>query len=165
MVNRKDKRLIIGLGNPILGDDGVGWEIVSVVDDILENLASQSKNYNPDIEYLSVGGLYLMEKMVGYEEVIIVDTILTGSCPIGTVFSLPFNRLPNYSSGHTTSSHDTSLATALNVGKQMGLELPEKIWVVAVEAANVYDFSEILSPPIKAAVPYAAEEVLNLLEI
>jgi Ni,Fe-hydrogenase maturation factor len=60
--------------------------------------------------------------------------------------------------------HDTSLQTALEVGRKLDLKLPEDVWVVAVEAQNVYDFSEDLSPPIKAAVNPAAELIVGMLE-
>lgn len=113
--------------------------------------------------YLSLGGLSLMEHMEGYSDVIVVDSILTKTRPQGTIYSLALSSLPDYSAGHTTAIHDTSLANALKVGRQMGMVLPEDVWVVAVEAAYVYDFSEELSPPVEAAVPEAVEIVLEML--
>jgi Ni,Fe-hydrogenase maturation factor len=48
----------------------------------------------------------------------------------------------------------------------MGISLPrdEDISIVAIEAENVYDFSEALTPPIEAAVPLAAQTVLNVIK-
>jgi Ni,Fe-hydrogenase maturation factor len=46
----------------------------------------------------------------------------------------------------------------------MGAHLPGEVLIVGVEAQSVYDFSEILSPPVAAAVPVAARLVLELLE-
>ena len=53
--------LVIGLGNPILGDDGVGWRVV-------EEIARKTAN-KPDIEVdcVSLGGLSLMERITGFE--------------------------------------------------------------------------------------------------
>ena len=151
--------LIIGLGNPILGDDGVGWEVA--------NQVAQKVNDIPHIEVdcVSLGGLSLMERMTGYERVILIDAIHTGQHPVGTVVTFPLNDLPNPSAGHTTAVHDASLQTALNVGRSMSIPLPEDdhVQVVAIEAENVYDFSEELSPSIAAAVPQAVESVLKLL--
>lgn len=165
MTNHQQKNdlLILGLGNPILGDDGVGWQIVRDV----ENILKTSLNYGGNIElaYLSVGGLSLMEAMVGFKGVIVVDSIRTGTKPNGSVYSLPLRKIPNLSSGHTTSSHDTSLATALEMGKKLGFTLPEEVWVVAVEAEHVYEFSEKLSPAIEDAVPAAVNELLKILKI
>ena len=161
-----DKRgitLLIGLGNPILGDDGVGWRIVQKIEDALGDGIISSAHPKVETEYLSLGGLSLMERMDGYQDVIVVDSILTGTKPSGTIYSLPLSKLPNLASGHTTAIHDASLATALDVGRKMGMVLPKDVWVVAVEADNVYVFSEDLSPEIEAVVPNAVELVLEIL--
>ncbi len=159
LMSKKQTTLVIGLGNPILGDDGVGWRVVEQVEAELEIAIG-----NPiEFEYLSIGGLSLMERMEGYRDVIVVDSIMTGSKPNGTIFNLPLSRLPNLQSGHTTAIHDASLATALDVGKRMGLELPEDVWVVAIEAEYVFNFTEELSPEIEKAVPRAVELVKEIL--
>ncbi|MEW6404449.1 MAG: hypothetical protein AB1649_21850, partial [Chloroflexota bacterium] len=66
--------------------------------------------------------------------------------------------------GHSASAHDTSLVTALKTAEAMGLPIPKSVEIVAIEAANVYDFSEELTPPVMEAVPKAVEMVLKLLE-
>ncbi|NIV10209.1 MAG: hydrogenase maturation protease [Aliifodinibius sp.] len=158
------KLLVIGLGNPLLGDDGVGWRVVEFVEQKLHDKSHPFVSSWIEFEYLSLGGLSLMERMEGYKSVIVVDSILTGTKPIGTIYSLPLSNLPNLSAGHTTAVHDTSLATALEVGKRMGMVLPKEVWVVAVEAEQVFHFSENLSPEIEDAVPIAADIVIELLE-
>ena len=158
-----DRTLVIGLGNPILGDDGVGWRIAQEVESQLaEN--GLLDDLRLEFKYLSLGGLSLMEQMVGYQDVLLVDSIVSGQNPIGTVYSFPLSRLPNLSSGHSTAIHDTSLQTALEVGRKIDLLLPEDVWVVAVEAEHVYDFTEDLSPPISGVVPIAANLVVEMLK-
>ena len=153
--------LVIGLGNPILGDDGVGWRVV-------EEIARKTAN-RPDVEVdcVALGGLSLMERLTGCERVILVDSIFTGEKPIGTVSLFLLTELPDLSSGHTTAVHDTSLHNALNVGRSMDIPLPrdEDVLIVAIEAENVFDFSETLSPPVEAAVPQAVEAVLQLIQL
>ena len=158
------KTLIIGLGNPILGDDGAGWRVAEA----LSNLQSPTLRHHSgqvsdlEVQYLSLGGLSLMERMIGYDRVILIDTLVTGKNPCGHVSRFLLTDLPDFATAHTTAAHDTSLQTALRVGKQMGAELPEpeNIWIVGIEAQHVYDFSEELSPPIAAAIPQAVEQVL-----
>ncbi len=106
-----------------------------------------------------------MERLTGYERVILVDSFFSGEKPIGTVSLFLLTDLPDLSSGHTTAVHDTSLRNALNVGRSMNIFLPrdEDVQIVAIEAENVYDFSETLSPPVEAAVPVAVEAVLQLI--
>lgn len=161
-MSSRNTTLVIGLGNPILGDDGVGWKVAEQVEAELRQ-AGLLEKANVEFEYLSLGGLSLMERMEGYQDVLVVDSIMTGSKPNGTIYSLPLSRLPNLSAGHTTAIHDASLVTALEVGRQMGLELPDDVWVVAVEAEYVFDFTEELSPEIEAAVPKTVDLVKKIL--
>ena len=151
--------LIIGLGNPILGDDGVGWVITQKVKDRL------LKTENLEFDLLSLGGLSLMERLTGYTKVILIDALSTGKLSPGEVVTFPLNSMQDLSSGHSSSAHDTSLRNALDVGRSMNIDLPknENIVVVAVEANHVYEFSRELSPQIRDAVPVAVNRVLDLL--
>jgi hydrogenase maturation protease len=161
---KKKTTLLIGLGNPILGDDGIGWQVVQHAEQLIAKRPKNvQENHKIDVLYLTLGGLSLMEHMEGYKDVIVVDSILTKNHPNGTIYSLPLSRLPDFSSGHSTAIHDTSLATALEVGRKMSLELPEDVWVVAVEAEYVFDFSEELSPPVEAALPGAVDVLMEIL--
>jgi len=155
--------LLIGLGNPILGDDGVGWQIVKNIEEIYVDSDAQLSGLDIVIDYLSLGGLSLMERMDGYNDVIVVDAIQTGVNPIGTIYSLPLSQLPNYSTGHSTAIHDTSLATALEVGRKMGMILPEDVWVFGIEAENVYEFSETLTPEIESVIPSTVKIIVESL--
>lgn len=154
--------LVVGLGNPILGDDGVGWIVADRVRQALQDgvLAEQAI----EIDSLALGGLSLMERLIGYERVIIVDALSTHQQPHGTLYKVPLESLPNLSAGHTTAAHDTSLQTALEVGRNMGAQLPEQIMIVGVEAEMVFDFTEELSPEVEAAIPMATDAVLEILE-
>lgn len=104
-----------------------------------------------------------MERLEGCQRAILVDSMETGQSPVGSVRVFPLDELPNPSDSHSASAHDTSLLTALETGRRMGLDLPEKITVVAIEAATVHNFSEELSPAVAAAVPVAIQAVLKLL--
>ena len=163
------KTLIIGLGNPILGDDGVGWVIAEKVAKLLPvSTKGQEEDGVPSIEidFASLGGLSLMERLTDTERVILIDSIFTGLKPVGTVSQFTLEDLPDLTAGHSASAHDTSLRNALNVGRSMHINLPEdrNVIIVAIEAENVYDFSEELSPAVAEAVPKALKTVLDLLD-
>ena len=153
------KTLVIGLGNPILGDDGVGWAIAANVSEQLS-----LSNQHVEVDCAALGGLSLMERMLGYDRVVLVDSMETGQNPVGSVQVFPLASLPNPMAGHSASAHDTSLITALKTAERLGASIPIKVDVVAIEAQNVYDFSEELSPPVAAAVPFAAQAILDLLQ-
>jgi len=150
------KTILIGLGNPILGDDGVGWK---VAEEAKRQLTSDS---SVDVEFLSLGGISLMEHLIGYEHAILVDAV-TSDQEIGSVIVSNLNGMPDYSAFHIASAHDTSLQNALKLGKSMGAKLPKEVIVVGIATDHIYDFSESLSPPIVSAVPKATKIVINLL--
>jgi hydrogenase maturation protease len=154
----KMKTLVIGLGNPILGDDGVGWKIADEVSSVLGPQTSI------EVDTAALGGLSLMERMLDYDRVVLVDSMETGQSPVGSVCIFPLASLPDPMAGHSASTHDTSLITALKTAESIGAEVPKYVDVVAIEAQNVYDFSEELSPPVAAAVPGAVQAVLDLIQ-
>ncbi len=147
--------LVVGLGNPILGDDGVGWRVAERVLGRLDD---------PDVAVLclSLGGLALMEHLVGYRRVMIVDAMATGA-PAGTLHWLDAPDRGDLGVQHTASVHDLSLASALAMGRELGLNLPAEIRVVGVEAAPEFEFGEALSEPVDRAIPAAARLVLDWL--
>ena len=157
-----EKTLVIGLGNPILGDDGVGWVVAREVEAGLGATA----NRNVEVDCLALGGLSLMERMVGYQHVILIDSLNTGQRPQGAVITFTLEDLVDLTYGHTSAAHDASLKTALDMGRKLGANLPadKDVHVVAVEAQHVYDFKEELSPVIAAAKPVAVQQVLDLLK-
>jgi hydrogenase maturation protease len=151
------KTLVLGLGNPLLGDDGVGWKVAEAV---------RARLQDPDIEVdcLAGGGLSLMERLSGYDRAILIDAITGGQGPQGSVYAFPVEALPDLSAGHLHSPHDTSLQTALRLGRMMGIPLPEQVTIVAVETESVYDFKEELTPPVAMAVSQATQTVLDILQ-
>jgi hydrogenase maturation protease len=151
--------LILGLGNPILGDDGVGWKVAEAV-----QVLTARREPPVEVDFAALGGLTLMERILGYSYVILIDCLETGTDPIGTVKTLTLAELSNPNAGHSASAHDTSLLTALETARTMGAGVPQRVDVVAIEARMTYEFSEQLSPEIAAAVPIATQHVLALLD-
>jgi len=151
------KTLVVGLGNPILGDDGVGWK---VAEDVMKRLPEDT---SVDVICLSVGGISLMEHLIGYDHAIIVDAFATDA-PVGSISVLRLDQLPNYSAFHTTSSHDTSLQNAMELGRTMGAHVPDDVMIVGIATRQVFDFSEDLSPPVARVVHNVGLIVLDLLK-
>jgi hydrogenase maturation protease len=156
-----EKTLVIGLGNPILGDDGVGWVVAREV----ENRLRKSDN-SLEVDCLALGGLSLMERLVGYQHVILVDSLNTEKHPQGSVVTFTLEELVDLTHGHASAAHDVSLKTALDMGRKLNVILPtdKNVHVVAIEAQHVYDFKEELSPVIAAAMQTAVQKVFDLLK-
>jgi len=154
--------LVLGLGNPILGDDGVGWRVVEEVERRWRQVEEPwSTVHGPssviEFDCFALGGLALMERLIGYDRAVLVDAIQTRGGEPGAIYRLTLDDLPTL---HANSTHDTSLKAALELGRRLGARLPEEIVIYAIEAVNVLDFGESLSPPVAAGVGRAAEAVL-----
>ena len=150
------KTIVIGLGNPILGDDGVGWK---VAEEVKQQLAPDSP---VEVEFLSLGGISLMEHLIGYERAILIDAV-TSDQEKGSIIVSNLNEMPDYSAFHVTSAHDTSLHNALKLGKEMGAKLPAEVIIVGIATDHIYNFSEKLSPLVLISIPKAIKIVINLL--
>ena len=151
------KTLIIGLGNPILCDDGVGWRVIQTIDEQLGD------DIPPGVELdrISLGGISLMERLVGYDRAVLVDAVQTNNNPPGTVYRMTLDDLPTF---NANAIHDVSLKTALELGRGMGAKLPDEITVFAIESVNLWDFGEMLTPQVEASVLPAAQAVLAEIE-
>jgi hydrogenase maturation protease len=151
-VDDKTKTLILGLGNSLLSDDGVGLTIASE----LKNRLNES-----DITVMetSVAGLSLLDLVVGYDRAIIIDAIQTLDGKPGQIYRLDPEAFDT--TRRTISPHDVNFTTALEFGKKVGLPLPREIVIFAIEASDVSTFSEEYTPQVKQAIPTCVEMVLQ----
>ncbi len=149
--------LVLGIGNPILGDDGAGWRVVEV----LARAGPAADGVMFDC--VAVGGLALMEQLVGVRRAILVDAVLTRRDPAGTVRVMDLAGLPAREASHLDAAHDVTLATALAAGRAMGVPLPSEVAIVTIEAAAVGEFTERLTPDVEAAIPVAVKRVRALM--
>jgi hydrogenase maturation protease len=162
--------IVIGLGNPVLGDDGVGWRVADEVERRLgvdgrthAGEADGDRTPTVEIDRLDVGGLSLMERITGFDLAILIDAAQIPDRPIGEVRSCPFDELDDRSADHLDSAHDASLRTALELGQRLGAGLPGRIEIVTVQIRSVDEFSDALSPDVATAVPAATVAVMRLL--
>ena len=152
--------LVIGLGNPILGDDGVGWRIVEAFGDRLAaDATARATAGDVELDCVAVGGLSLMERLVGYDRIVLVYAILghyrPGALSVGALAETAC-RL----AGHLDSAHDVPLTEALAAGRALGAHLPDEITVVGVDVRRVDVFDERLSAPVAASVDAAVDAIL-----
>jgi hydrogenase maturation protease len=151
------KTLVVGLGNPILGDGGVGWKVAE------ELKRSLPEGARVEVDCLSLGGMGLMEHLIGYDHVILVDAFEMDA-PVGSISVLKLSQLPNYSGFHVASAQDPSLQDAIEMGRDMGACLPQDVMVVGIAADPLMRLGEGLSPPMVRVVPCVVNIVLDLLK-
>ncbi len=154
------KTLVLGLGNPILTDDGVGIHVVRQAAALRQSASGDTVTFAE----ASVGGIRLLEMIAGYDRLILVDAIRTPEGMAGQCYRLRVDdvRAPL----HAGSTHDLSFPGALAFGRGIGMALPADahIQILAIEVEDVLTFSEVLTPAVAAALPHAVAQVLDLLQ-
>ncbi len=150
------RTLLLGLGNPILTDDAVGIRLAGAV---AARLAGA-----PGLDCVtdcSAGGLEWLEVVAGYDRLIVVDSILTAGGRPGDWYH--FTAASLRETAHLASVHDANFATALALGRALGVPLPPdgEIHIFAVEVEENALFGERLTPRVEAALPRVCEEVLE----
>lgn len=151
------KTLVLGMGNTILCDDGVGIYVVREV-------AKRFEREDVDFAEASVGGMRILDVVGGYERVVMVDAIQTQDGTPGEIYRLTPDQFRL--SLHAGSSHDLSLPGALAFGRAMGLTLPEDedFVIIGIEVEDVLNFAEECTPDVQATIPRAVSIVLAELE-
>jgi len=154
VTRRKAKTLILGIGNPILGDDRVGHLLV-------QELCSYISDPEIELKETSLAGLNLSELLSGFDSAIVIDAIQSGGAP-GEVHCLQ-PRDFHIEKVNQYDQHSTGLLQAIEIGKALGWPMPENITIVAIEAGDVTSFSDDLTPDVAKAIPVALKIILDLL--
>ena len=149
------KKIVLGIGNPIIGDDGVGFRVI-------EKLQADPPQGDITLTACDVSGLAILDLIVDYDEALIVDAIQTTNGTPGEIYRLEVNDFRV--TKHTISPHDVDLPTALEIGKILKLKLPQKFSIIAIEIPDAYEFSTQLTSPVAGAVPSAVKLAKEILE-
>ena len=110
-----------------------------------------------------MAGLDFLDLLTGYDRAIIVDAIQTREGKAGQVYRLEPEVFE--ATRHASTSHGVNFATALELGKRLGLALPPKIVIFAVEVENVCSFGEECTPEVMSAIPSCVAMVIRELNV
>jgi hydrogenase maturation protease len=148
------KTLVLGIGSPIMCDDAIGLRT-------LQELAKRNVQ-GVDLIEACTSGLDLIELMLDYERVIVVDAILKSSQKPGTVMVLRPEAFSD--TVHGTNPHEANIATTIELGRTLMPErFPKEILFVAVEVNDVFTVSEAMTPEVEAALEETVQTVLKLI--
>ena len=149
------KTLVLGIGNPILQDDGVGIHVIN-------ELRSHVKNSKIKMDIAYTGGMNLLDIIRGFDKVILVDAIKQENSKTGEVKRFSLAEAPAV---HSSNPHEISLSEALLLAKQLGeKQLPQEIVVIGIVVKNTLDFGEHLTSEVASAIPTAVTMVLTELQ-
>lgn len=146
------KTLVLGVGNPILSDDGVGIHIAR------ELMRRDLRGIV--VDELAASGLELLDVIRGYDKVVIIDAIQTKGGKPGDLHILEEKDFEK--SIHGSSPHGINIATALALGRKLvPKEMPREVVFFAVEAKDLVNVSESLTPELKEAVPTIIDRIVR----
>jgi hydrogenase maturation protease len=147
---------VIGLGNTILSDDGVG---VYAVREIEGRLASEGIGEDVSLVETEVAGFALMELLTGWERVILIDSIQFDDVRPGTVIEIDPQDLRT--SLRLRSVHDIDLPTVLALGRKLGLPMPDEVKIVAIQAEDALTLGESLTATVARGMKEAVDLVMH----
>jgi len=142
------KTLILGLGNPILSDDGIGLVVAERLKGRVEGV---------DVIATPLTGLHLLDLLVGYDALFLIDAMITTDNRPG---ELKFVQ-PDEISLPTLCFHGFNLLEILNLGKNLGLSVPELRWVYGITIGRSPAFGEEPSPELMVKVEVMASQIAS----
>jgi hydrogenase maturation protease len=146
--------LLLGLGNDLLSDDAVGLRVVAEARRLLASV--------PNITVLETSemGLALLDFVVGYDELVLVDSIQTGKAPAGRVHEidgLDLRALP------AVSPHFLGVGEVLALGRELGMAVPRRVRIFAVEVEDPFTMGTEMTPALQAAFAGVVQRVVTAL--
>ncbi len=153
------KVLVLGVGNPTLGDDALG---LYVARELREEISRKKLKIEVVIEESSLDWLTIAEKMVDYDKVILIDTaVVNEEKLVGRIFKFDLKGSDErYEYSYTL--HNLSLQSAIKIIRRLSPEeTPEKVILILIGIIEPKEFSNRLSPKIKRIIPRVVKEVLD----
>jgi hydrogenase maturation protease len=149
---KKNKVLLLGIGNPLLTDDGIGIVAAREI--------SEMRLSGVDVEEATASGIEVMEMMLGYEKVVVVDAIMWPDHEPGEVLRLDEKDFSH--TVHGSSPHGVNISTAIALGRQTAPEeMPKEIVFLAMQAEDISTFSEKRTPRVEKSLPAFIRAVVN----
>lgn len=145
------RTLVLGVGNLLLGDDGVGIHVA-------EQLARRNLPAKVSVVDAGTPGWGLPAWFEGQQKVIIVDAVRMGEAP-GTWKRFTPETVRLFASGEVLSLHEPGLANGLALAEALGA-LPEEIVIYGVEPAQC-EIAQGLSLAIQQALDPLVEEIVT----
>ncbi len=149
------KTLVLGIGNTILTDEGVGIHVV----EYLQNSYPEDEN----ISFIDGGTLSfsLAGLIADHHQLIVVDAARMGAEP-GHVACYEGSAMDRYLTGNRQSVHEVGLTDLLDIAR-LSEHYPENRALIGIEPANM-DWGEAPTALVAKAIPQAAQIVIEMID-
>ncbi|MBL7215267.1 MAG: hydrogenase maturation protease [Phycisphaerae bacterium] len=153
------KTIVVGLGNPIMADEGIGTVLV----DELSKLAAAGKLASENIEYYDggCGGMYLLHTIAERQKAILIDCCLMGTEP-GTIRRFTPDDVNSVKKMAHLSLHEVDILKVIELAKQLG-QCPDEIVIFGIEPVKIEPQMH-LNEPLKSRLGDYITEIRKELE-
>lgn len=153
--------VVIGVGQSLRGDDGVG---LVVVEEWTERFVETAQNKFIRVELCSLPGLGLLDVLSGNQMAILVDAVWGGAgIEPGSLLVINPQELESFSS-QAGSAHGWGVAETLKLAETLKREdLPKRIMILGI-AVNHVEIGTEMSAEVKFAIPAAVEKLEEMVE-
>lgn len=149
-----DKKLsvvILGIGQPVRGDDSAGLEVVRLWQKTYPATANDPRLR---VQEAAVPGLELIDLLAGADYAMLVDAVQSGAAP-GTLHLVKPEQVVSYESG-SNSAHGWGVAETIALAREVRYSLPEQIAILGIEAQS-FEVGAPMTPAVRASLAKAAE--------
>lgn len=144
------KAVVLGIGNTIVRDDGVGIYISRLLKKSL---------HHPDLEIKETyfSGMIYVDMLEEFDLAFIIDSIKLENETIGKVYKIEHGEI-EYKK-NPQSLHLFTLWDAISLARKIGLKMPDNIVIYGVNVLDNTVFDECLSPEIRNAMQTIADDI------
>lgn len=145
------RTLVLGLGNDILSDDGVGLQAARRVRELVGD--------GVKVAEACVATIDLLWLMSGYDRVVIIDSFHSPDLPPGTSVRVIPDDLPE-GFGYR-SFHSLTFREIVEIGNWLGLPFPSHITIHGLAVSNTSTFGQTFSPEVAKVWEEWAESIVD----
>ncbi len=147
------RTVILGLGNPLLADDGVGVAVAEACQRLLQQMPVPGV----DVLITTRAGFELIDLLNGYGAAILIDCLDVPDPQPGRVRRLTLDDAAG--SSRLIGVHDLSIGTAFRLAAQLSVPMPTQVEILAVEGADLRTLGQELSPAVASAIEPLARSI------
>jgi hydrogenase maturation protease len=149
----RGRTAVLGLGNPILSDDGVGLVVAQELRRLL------GRRPIPGVEVLdsSRGGFDLIELLQGYARAILVDSLDLPDPRPGRIRQLTLRDVSGCA--RLIGAHEITIGAAFQLAERLGIPMPCQVRIFGIEGRDIHTLGEGLTPSVRAAARPLAQHL------
>lgn len=159
--------LVLGLGNEIIADDAIGVLAVRRFREDWcqahegETAGDSVGHVAVDAVETSVSGVALLEYFMGHDRAVVIDAVMTGKAPPGSIIEL---RPEDLGGVVAPSPHYAGLPELTALARELEIEFPLEVKILAVEVQDPHTIGGAMTPAVRDALPDVVDRVRTQVE-